>query len=967
VYNPALLSLPEDLLEAAMRDRARVGAFLVSVTLIAIPAPLHAQQQAPPAEHRAPSLSEPIPLDPEIVSGTFDNGLRYFIRPSRRPEKRAELRLVVDVGSIVEDDDQRGLAHLLEHMAFNGTRHFPKQETVTFLESLGMRFGPSVNAYTSFDETVYMLQVPTEKPEILDRAFLILEDWAHGQTLDPDEIDKERGVVREEWRLRRGASARMQDRQFPIMLHGSRYAERLPIGTLEVIDKFPHERLKKFYTDWYRPDLMTVIAVGDFDVPAVEKMIRAHFEPIPEAKTKKPRPSYPVPDHPGTLYAIATDKEATSTSISIYSKMDPRDSRTVGAYRQSMVERLFSSMLGARFSELAQKPEAPFIGAGGSRGQFVRTKEVSTLSALVKGDAVEQTLDVLFTETERVVRFGFTPGELERAKLNVMTSIDRSLREKDNTPAAVFAGQLVRHALDHDPVPGITYEHTLFSRFLPAISLDEVNALAREWVPDRNRVVTISAPDKEGVTVPGEQQLAAVIASVGRREITAYVDTVDDAPLLDPVPEPGAITDSVTREKFGITEWQLANGVKVVLKPTDFREDEILFRAASFGGTSQASDADYIAASSASSVVAAGGLGRFNAVDLRKKMTGKTATASAFISAYDEGLSGSASKKDLETLFQLIYLRFTQPRADSNAFAVLQGQMKSQVANQRSSPAFHFSEALTSTLRQNHPRTRMTTPEVIEQWNLEKSMAFYKDRFADASDFTFVFTGSFDLETMKPLVERYLGALPSTGRRESWKDVGVRYATGVVERRVEKGAEPQSRASLVFTGAFESDSTQRVYIRALADVLSARLREKLREDLGGTYSVGVNPTYTHIPIGEYAMNISFACAPERTEELLAESLKEVERLRVEGPTEQQVSDVREKLLRDFETNAKQNGYWTTQLSLRYLYGEELDSLFDLPSLYMSLTPELIRAAANRYLNPLNMVKVTLFPEKKPGT
>jgi zinc protease len=948
-----------------MRYRARSCVCFVAVSLIAVLSPLHGQQQpSPAAVPSAASLSETIPFDPAITTGRFDNGLRYFVRATKRPEKRAELRLVVDVGSIVEEDDQRGLAHLLEHMAFNGTKHFPKQEIVTFLESLGMRFGPSVNAYTSFDETVYMLQVPTEKQDVLDRAFLILEDWAHAQTLDPVEIDKERGVVREEWRLRRGAGARMQDQQFPIMLHGSRYAERLPIGTLEVIDKFPHERLKTFYADWYRPDLMAVIAVGDFDVAAVEKMIKAHFEPIPAAGAKTPRPSYPVPDHPDTLYAIATDKEATSTSISIYSKMDPRDPRTVGAYRQEIVERLFSSMLGARFSELSQKPDAPFIGAGGSRGSFVRTKQVSTLSALVKGDAIEQTMDVLFTEAERVARFGFTPGELERAKLNVMTSIDRALREKDNTPAAAVAGELVRHALEREPVPGITYEHGLYSRFLPGITLAEVNALAKEWVPNRSRVVTISAPQKEGVAVPGEQQLTAVIASVGKKDITAYVDTVDDAPLLEAAPAAGAVSSTATKEQFGITEWRLANGVTVVLKPTDFREDEILFRATSFGGTSLAPDADYIPASSASNVVASGGVGRFSAVELRKKMTGKTALAAAFITPYEEGLNGSSSKKDLETLFQLIYLRFTQPRTDPTAFLVLQGQMKSQMQNQRSSPAFLFSEALTAALRQDHLRTRIQTPETLDQWNLEKSVAFYKDRFADAGDFTFVFTGSFDLATMKPLVERYLGGLPSKGRKESWKDVGIRYPSGVVEKRIEKGVEPQSRAALVFTGAFDRDPRQRVYMRALADVLSARLREKLREDLSGTYGVGVNPAYTHIPVEEYAMNINFACAPDRTDELVKEALKEVELLRAEGPTAQQVNDVREKLLRDFETNSKQNGYWTTQLSLKYQYGETPDSLFALPDTYRTLTPDIIHAAAKRYLNPSNLVKVTLFPEKQ---
>jgi zinc protease len=947
-----------------MRSRFRVHFALTAAAVVAALAVTARGQQPAPAGSSAP-LDQQIPLDPAITAGRFSNGLRYFIRTTRRPEKRAELRLVVDVGSIVEEDDQRGLAHFVEHMAFNGTKHFPKQQTVTFLESLGMRFGPSINASTSFDETIYMLQVPTEKPEVLDRAFLILEDWAHGQTFDPAEIDKERGVIKEEWRIRRGAGARMQDKQLPILLKGSRYAERIPIGTVEVIDNFKHERLTQFYKDWYRPDLMTVIAAGDFDPAAVVKMIKAHFEPIPAAASAKPRPQYPVPDHPGTLYAIATDPEATTANISIYSKLAERDPRTVGAYRQDVVERLFSAMLGGRFSELAQKPEAPFVGAGGSRSVFIGDKHVSTLSALVKGDAIEKTLGVLFTEAERVARFGFTPGELDRAKMNVMTGIDRALREKDNIPASSIAGELVRHVTIREPVPGIVYEHGLYQRFLPSITLEEVNLLAKEWVPDRSRVITVSAPQKPDFKVPGETQLASVATAVAAgKDITAYVDTIAAAPLLDPLPAPGTIARTSAREAIGLTEWQLANGVKVVLKPTDFREDEVLFRATSYGGSSLAPDADYVPASSASAVLNAGGLGQLSLLDLRKKLTGNTAAVSVSIGPYEELLSGSSSKKDLETMFQLIHLRFTQPRADANAFSVMQGQMRSQLARQRSIPAFLFSEALTSALRGDHPRTKPVTLETVAQMNLEKSLAFYRDRFADAGDFTFVFVGSFDLATLKPLVERYLGSLPSSGRKESWKDTGIRYTTGVTEKRVEKGLEPQSRAAIVFTGPFKHDQEQRIAIRALGEVLQSRLHEALREDLGGTYGVSAGAGYSQIPVKEYSVSINFACAPERTDELVKAALQQVEILKSEGPTVKQVTDTREKLLRDFETNSKVNGYWLAQLSLRYQSNEPLESLFALPEWYRKITPKMIQDAAKQYLNPANHVKVTLFPEKK---
>ena len=945
-----------------MRVFRRFPAAVVALAVICAPEFSSAQQAPPPS---AAALDARLPLDPSITAGRFANGLRYFIRTTKKPEGRAELRLVVDVGSIVEEDDQLGLAHFVEHMAFNGTKHFPKQETVTFLESLGMRFGPSINASTSFDETVYMLQVPTEKPDVLDRAFLILEDWAHGLTFDPAEIDKERGVIKEEWRIRRGAGARMQDKQLPVLLKGSRYAERIPIGTVEVIDNFKHERLIQFYKDWYRPDLMTVIAVGDFDPAVIETLVKTHFEGIPAARARKARPSYAVPDHPGTLYAIATDPEATNANVSVYSKMPARDPRTVGAFRQEMVERLFAAMLAGRFSELATRPEAPFVGAGGSRSRFLGDKDVSTLSALVKGDAIDRALDVLFTEAERVARFGFTPGELERVKVNLMTGVDRALKEKDNTPAASVANELVRHVTSDEPVPGIAYEHALYGRFLPSITLEEVNALAKNWVPDRSRVITVSAPQKADFKVPDEAQLARVAAAaIARKDLAAYVDRVDATPLLDPLPAPGAIVETSTKKEYGITEWTLANGVTVVLKPTTFREDEIVFRASSYGGTSLVSDAEYVPASSASAVVSIGGLGGLSTIELRKKLTGKTASANATIGAYEEVVNGSSSKKDLETMFQLIYLRFTQPRADATAFSVMQGNMKTSLPQQRSNPAFLFSEALSSALRGDHPRTRPITVETVAQMNLERSLAFYKDRFADAGDFTFVFVGSFDPAEMKPLVERYLGSLPSTGRKESWKDTGIRYTTGVTERRVEKGVEPQSRAAIWFTGAFEHDQDSRIAIRAMSEVLQTRLHEALREDLGGTYGVSAGASYSQIPVKEYAVSISFSCDPARTDELVKATMQQVELLKTNGPTEKEVEDTRAKLLRDFETSSKQNAYWVSQLLYRYQSAEPLDTLFEMPALYKGITAKMIHDAAKRYLNPENHVKVALFPEKK---
>jgi zinc protease len=946
-----------------MISRKNMQAFLVTAALLCATAFAGAQQAASSAPQTAP-LAQAIPIDPQIKTGTLSNGLRYYVKKNKKPENRAELRLAVNAGSLLEADDQQGLAHFVEHMAFNGTSHFPKNEMVQFLESIGMRFGADVNAYTSFDETVYQLQVPTDKPEVLTKSFLILRDWAHEVTFDPTEIDKERGVIMEEWRFRRGAGARLQEKQFPILLKGSRYAERIPIGKTDIIQNGKHDRLKQFYTDWYRPDLMAVVAVGDFDAAAIETIIKDQFGSIPRSTAPKARTVYPVPETPGTLYAIATDREMTQTSVSVYSKMPLRDQSTIAAYRQQIVERLFSSMLSTRYSELAQKPDPPFLGAGANRGIFVRSAEASTLSAGVKEDGVERGLEALFTEAERVARSGFTSTELDRVKRNVLRGLERAVAEKDNQPSGSLADEYTRQFTDREPIPGIEYEYALYQRFLPEITITEVNALAKDWVPDRNRVVLVSGPDKAGLTMPDEKKLAAVMASVSSKKLDAYVDTATSTTLLDSAPSPGTVAKTTTKDAFGITEWELSNGVKVVLKPTTFKEDEILFRAFSPGGTSLASNADYIPAMTSSQVVSSGGVGKFSRIELPKILSGKVASAQPFIGELTEGLSGSASRKDLETMFQLIYLRFTQPRADEGLFQVMKDSTKSQLANQKASPEFVFGETLQTTLNQNHPRRRPMTVEMVDQMDLQKSMSFYKDRFADASDFTFVFVGSFDPPTLKPLVERYLGALPSTRRKETWKDVEVETVKGVVVKKVEKGIEPKSRATIVYSGPFQYTQDQRIAINAMGDVLENRLREKLREDLGGTYSVSVGPSYSKLPRSEYSLSIAFGSNPDRTEELVKTVYSEIELLKSAGPTDKQVADVKETLLREYESNQKQNGYLLGQIANRYELSEDLTSLFALQDYYNKLTPAIVQEAATKYLDSKNRVEVTLFPEKK---
>jgi zinc protease len=945
-----------------VRKRAHL---LLLVVLLLLTRAAGAQQQPAASPAARLSLADRMPVDAAITQGQLPNGLRYYVRANQKPEKRAELRLVVKAGSILEEDDQQGLAHFIEHMAFNGTAHFPKHEIVSFLESLGMRFGADINASTSFDETVFMLQVPTDTPGTMDRSLLILEDWAHNVSFDPVEIDKERGVVIEEWRGRRGAGARVQDRMLPILLEGSRYADRVPIGKTDILQGFKPDRLKKFYADWYRPDLMAVVAVGDFNQAEVETLIKTHFGSLPKPAAAPPRPVYDVPDRPGTAYAIFTDKELTTTSVEVEYLLPTRPYGTVGVYRQRMVDRLFASMLSARLSEMAQKPDAPFLSAAAGRGRFIGpSKDSASLRALVKDGGVERGMEAVLAEAERVSRFGFTQSELDRQKQSMLRARERALAEKDNVQSFARADEYVRNFLVGETLPSMDDEYALVARFVPEITLDEINRMAKEWYPDTNRLVVVTAPEKAGVAVPDQAALAAVLKAVPGKALTAYDDKVATAALIESPPEPSPVARTSTKESVGITEWELPNGVKVVLKPTTFRQDEILFRASSPGGTSLASDADYVPASTATQVVVAGGLGKLSNVDLRKVLTGKIASATPFIGELDEGLSGSASPKDLETLFQLIYLRFTQPRADPGAFSVQTSQLKTLLANQTNTPGYAFTAALAAIMGQNHPRRRLPTAATIDEWNLEKSLAFYKDRFADASDFTFVFVGNIDLPAMKPLVERYLGSLPSLHRKETWKDVGARLPTGVITKTVEKGIEPKSQTAILFTGPFDYTQEQRVAIRAMTEILQTRLLETIREDLGGTYSISASPGYVRLPIATYTVSIGFGCDPKRLDDLVARVYQEIETFKASGPTDKQVSDEREALLRDFETGSKQNGYLLGQLSAKYQNNEDPAGIWAVPDYYRKLDASDIQRAARTYLAGGNRVQVTLVPEQK---
>ncbi|HTM24880.1 MAG TPA: insulinase family protein [Vicinamibacterales bacterium] len=953
-----------------MTLRVRAATSSVLAILFAGASVAFAQTEPPGRETSAASvasyaLSQQMPVDPEAIVGALPNGLRYYVRANGKPAHRAELRLVVKAGSVLEDEDQRGLAHFVEHMEFEGTRHFPGHSIPDFLSSLGLSIGADANAATSYDDTQYTLRVPTDVPGVLDRALLILEDWAQGATFDQDGIERERPIVLSEWRMHLGAGERTQDKIRRAQLEGSRYADRRPIGDPTVIEHAQRAALTRFYHDWYRPDLMAVIVVGDIDRETAVRMIREHFSSLSSPPQERTRPAIDVPEKPGTRYLLVADKETTSTVVQVTDLRPARNQGSVGGYRDIMIDQLFAAMLGSRLDELGQTANPPFLRAAADRSLFPmpRTKDEAVLQALVSNDGIARGLEALLTELQRVARFGFTATELDRAKQAMMLGYERVVTESPDRESSSRADEYTRNFLQSEALPTIWQELAFHRRFLPRITLAEVNALAADWFPDRNRLVIVSAPDAAGVVLPTETQLAAVVKTVSSKRLEAYVDTSSGQALMDAPPSRGAIVKATVRADSGITEWTLSNGATVVLKPTTLKEDQILFRAAAPGGTSLASDADFASARVADAVVPAGGAGAFSAVMLDKMLSGKAVAVSPFIDELDEGMSGGSTPQDLETMFQLLYLRFTQPRADPAAFAAMASQARSLLANQMASPDAVFNQTIAAALSRNHPRRQPETPSTVDQWNLEKSMAFYKARFADASNFTFVFVGSFTPDAIKPLVETYIASLPATHARETWRDDGIAFPAGIVEKTIHQGIAPKSEVAVVFSGPIEYDAPHRLALRTMAMLLQSRLFDSIRQELGGTYSITVVPDADKVPRPEYTVRIEWTCDPARTEALVQRVFQEIEAVKNTRLDARQVALIRETLLREFESNGQDNRYWLEQVSRVYEDGNASDAaaLLNVPGQIASLTGDAIQQAARTYLDTTRYVKVTLMP------
>ena len=932
-----------------------VPSAVMAAILFAIPA-------AVPAQRSVNAAGDSLGLDAAVRTGRLENGLRYFIRNNGRPASRLELRLVVDAGSVLESDRQRGLAHFVEHMAFNGTRRFARQSLVDFLERSGMRFGAHVNAYTSFDETVYMLRVPTDGRGVVDTAFMVLEDWAAGVAFDSAEVERERGVVIEEWRLGQGAGERVRQQQLPVLFAGSRYAERLPIGTRESLEQFDHADLRAFYADWYRPGLMSVIAVGDLDPDDVERRIREGFGALRHPASAPPRTVYPVPVSDTARLHVATDPELTTSEVTVYFAQASRPGGTVAAYRRALVEMMYNGMLSRRFAEMTQRPDAPFVNAWSAQGRYVRAAEFYALGALARESGVERALEAMLREATRVEQHGFTQGELDRIREDILRAYERAYAERDRQESEVLAAAYVDHVLNGEPAPGIVREYALVQALLPGVTLADVNALAGEWITDRGRVVLASVPRKDGITVPTAASLLAAVARADTAAVDAYEDVVSDAPLVPQLPVAGSVVATIRDTTLGTTTWRLSNGMQVVVKPTDFKADEVLVTAFSPGGTSVADDADAMAAALAPFAATAGGAGTFDAITLQKRLAGKSVDVTPYVAELTEGIVGSSAPRDLETFMQLFHLYVAAPRRDSVAYAAMQQSFRTVFENRALSPGTAMSDTLAVLLAQHHPRRMPLTAARIDSVTMAEALRQYEDRFADAGDFTVVIVGAVSLDSLRPLVERYLASLPATGRAEQGRDLGVRPPGGRVERVVRRGLEPQASTALVFSSDFEYTAPNRAALSAAAEALSITLREQLREDLGATYGVSVGASVTKVPYVGATLHVNFGSAPERAEELARGVLAAIDSLRARGPSPAILAKVKETMLRERETGLRENRFWLDRIAGALEIGEDPRLLLGAEQRIRSLTVEQVRDAARRWISPARYVRVTLLPQ-----
>ena len=910
----------------------------------------------------------PIPVDPDVRMGKLDNGLTYYIRHNAWPEQRAEFYIAQKVGSIQEDDNQRGLAHFLEHMAFNGSKHFKGNEMLRWCESVGVKFGTDLNAYTSIDQTVYNISnVPTTREGIVDSCLLILFDWADGLLLEQEEIEKERGVIHEEWRLRTSAQMRMLERDLPKLYPNSKYGHRMPIGLMEIIDNFERPFLQAYYEKWYRPDNQAIIVVGDVNVDQVEQKIKKLFSPIVLPENRALVTTYPVPDNNEAIYVIDKDKEQRYNIVEVLMKHEAFPDSLKGNLTYIIAEYMKNaamSMLNDRLKEFAEKPESPFLQASVGDGNYLLSRGVDAfdMAILPKDGQAEASVKAVLTEARRAAEFGFTPTEFNRFKANYTSNLDKQYSNKDKRYNSQFVSQYVQHFLNNEPIPSIDFTYQTMKQLVPALPIDGVNMVMKELVSpsDTNLVVVNFNNEKEGAVYPTEEGIKQAISAARATQIEAYVDNVKDEPLMTTLPKPGKIKKEVKNDKFGYSELTLSNGVKVVLKQTDLKKDQVLLRAEGFGGEALYGEEELPNLRMFGDVIEASGLGNFSHTELEKALAGKIASASLYMSNYREHVSGSSTPKDVETMLQLVYLYFTNINKDQKSFDNLMQTTEVSLKNRLLQPENVFSDSLTLTLGKHHPRVKPMTVDDLKKVNYDRILEMAKERTANAAAYTFTIIGNYDEQTIRPLIEQYLGSLPSQKKVQKGKFIDTDFKGKVVNDFKHKAETPKAIAVMVWYSKKVPYTLENSIKASIAgQILSMEYLKKIREHTSAAYTVGASGSMSRDDF-EKSATIYVYCPmkPEKADVALQIMRDEVNNMTKTCDADK-LAKVKEYLLKNHGDQLKQNSYWLGQINTWRKFG--IDFHTDYEKVVNAQTPESIAAFVKQVLKAGHQAEVIMMP------
>lgn len=905
----------------------------------------------------------PLPIDPKVKYGKLENGLTYYIRHNSFPKNRAEFYIAQNVGSILENDSQRGLAHFLEHMAFNGSKNFPGKSMLNYLEANGVKFGTDVNAYTAFDETVYNISnVPVNREGIVDSCLLILHDWSNAIALEDKEIDEERGVIREEWRTRTNANMRILEKLIPQIFAGSQYANRMPIGTMDIVMNFPYQTLKDYYHKWYRPDLQGIIIVGDIDVDKTEKKLKEIFNTIPKPVNAAERIYYTVPDNKEPIIAIAKDKEATGSQVTVYYKHKPLTKElkaTIAGIADSYLKSVTAMMLNDRLKEISEKPNAPFMSAYSYDGNFIvsKTMDAFTTMAISKEGETENALKALLQETERVNRFGFTESEYERAKANLMSMLESMYKEREKQKNSSYVDEYVSHFTDGGSISGIETDYALFNQIASSTGIDQINQYIQDLIGEENIVVTITGPEKEGISYPSEAEILSLLKNTKEEELQPYADKVSNEPLISQEPKAGSIVKTTTDKKFGTTIWTLSNGAKVVIKPTAFKDDEILMSGISKGGSLLYGEKDIPNLKVFNNIIDLGGLGNFNNIDLKKVLAGKNVALTIGLDDRSEVVNGSSTPKDLPTLMQLLYLSFTDQHKDVEAVEAWKSKVKDMLKNMNANPRSAFKDSLNIALYKANQRRMSLKPEEIDQANYDRILQIWQERFGDASDFTFTFVGNVDENELKPLVEKYIASLPSAYSKEKpgIDKMGIRMDNYV--NHFEKPMQTlTSTVYAAYVGKCKYSLENNIKLSMFDQIMDIVYTATIREEEGGTYGVGTQSLLSK-ETDTWMFLFGFDTNPEMQEKLQKRAIAELQKTVAEGPSENDFNKVKEYMLKSHTENLHENKYWLGKINTYNRYG--IDDMSGFEDIVRKQTPKTIQQFMKKLFSKAALIEVSM--------